>query len=203
MATSTIATDTELSAVNSILGSIGQSPITTLNYENPEISFIYNILTEVNKDVQNEGWHFNTEQHIEVSPDADGYITLPNNALRYDIHDGYQDRSKDVVTRNGRLYDLVDHTDVFTDSLYLDIVTLYKFEDLPNPFQRYITYRAAVRAATQLVSNAQLTQLLKEDEAKARAVCMEYECDKADPSFFGNPHESIYKSYQPYNALRR
>ena len=203
MATSTIDTDTELSAVNSILGSIGQSPITTLNYENPEISFIYNILTEVNKDVQNEGWHFNTEQHIEVSPDADGYITLPNNALRYDIHDGYQDRSKDVVTRNGRLYDLVDHTDVFTDSLYLDIVTLYKFEDLPNPFQRYITYRAAVRAATQLVSNAQLTQLLKEDEAKARAVCMEYECDKADPSFFGNPHESIYKSYQPYNALRR
>ena len=203
MATSTIDTDTELSAVNSILGSIGQSPITTLNYENPEISFIYNILTEVNKDVQNEGWHFNTEQHIEVSPDADGYITLPNNALRYDIHDGYQDRSKDVVTRNGRLYDLVDHNDVFTDSLYLDIVTLYKFEDLPNPFQRYITYRAAVRAATQLVSNAQLTQLLKEDEAKARAVCMEYECDKADPSFFGNPHESIYKSYQPYNALRR
>ena len=203
MATSPIGPDTALSAVNSILGSIGQSPITTLNYENPEISFIYNILTEVNKDVQNEGWHFNTEQHIEVSPDADGYITLPNNALRYDIHDGYQDRSKDVVTRNGRLYDLVDHTDVFTDSLYLDIVTLYKFEDLPNPFQRYITYRAAVRAATQLVSNAQLTQLLKEDEAKARAVCMEYECDKADPSFFGNPHESIYKSYQPYNALRR
>ena len=203
MATSTIDTDTELSAVNSILGSIGQSPITTLNYENPEISFIYNILTEVNKDVQNEGWHFNTEQHIEVSPDADGYITLPNNALRYDIHDGYQDRSKDVVTRNGRLYDLVDHTDVFTDSLYLDIVTLYKFEDLPNPFQRYITYRAAVRAATQLVSNAQLTQLLKEDEAKARAVCMEYECDKADPSFFGNPHDSTYTSYQPYNALRR
>ena len=37
MATSTIDTDTELSAVNSILGSIGQSPITTLNYEKPEI----------------------------------------------------------------------------------------------------------------------------------------------------------------------
>ena len=47
MATTT-DTDTELSAVNSILGAIGQSPITTLNYENPEVSFIYNILTEVN-----------------------------------------------------------------------------------------------------------------------------------------------------------
>ena len=203
MATSTIDTDTELSAVNSILGSIGQSPITTLNYENPEISFIYNILAEVNKDVQNEGWHFNTELHIPVDPDDNGYIPIPNNALRYDIHDGFKDRSKDVVQRNGRLYDLVNHTDEFSSTLYLDLVTLYPFEDLPNPFQRYITYRAAVRAATQLVSNVQLTQLLKEDEAKARAVCLEYECDKADPSFFGNPHESVYKSYQPYNALRR
>ncbi len=203
MATSTIDTDTELSAVNSILGSIGQAPITTLNYENPEVSFIYNLLTEVNKDVQNEGWHFNTEYHIAVEPDADGYITIPNNALRYDIHDGFKDRSKDVVQRNGRLYDLVDHTDVFSETLYLDLVTLYPFNDLPNVFQRYITYRTAVRAATQLVSNAQLSQLLKEDEFKSRASCLEYECDKADPSFFGNPHESVYKSYQPYNALRR
>ena len=202
MATTT-DTDTELSAVNSILGAIGQSPVTTLNYENPELSFIYNILTEVNKDVQNEGWHFNTEYHIATEPDANGYITIPNNALRYDINDGLKDRSKDVVMRSGRLYDLVNHTDVFTETLYLDLVTLYAFEDLPNPFQRYVTYRSAVRAATQLVSNAQLAQLLKEDEFKSRAACLEYECDKGDPSFFGNPHESIYKSFQPYNALRR
>tara|TARA_Y100001938_G_scaffold30747_1_gene41808 strand:- start:1322 stop:1930 length:609 start_codon:yes stop_codon:yes gene_type:complete len=202
MATTT-DTDTELSAVNSILGAIGQSPITTLNYENPEVSFIYNILTEVNKDVQNEGWHFNTEYHIATEPDGNGYITIPNNALRYDINDGLKDRSKDVVMRNGRLYDLVNHTDVFSETLYLDLVTLYAFEDLPNPFQRYVTYRSAVRAATQLVSNAQLAQLLKEDEFKSRAACLEYECDKGDPSFFGNPHESIYKSFQPYNALRR
>ena len=202
MATTT-DTDTELSAVNSILGAIGQSPITTLNDENPEISFIYNILTEVNKDVQNEGWHFNTEYHIATEPDSNGYITIPNNALRYDINDGLKDRSKDVVMRNGRLYDLVNHTDVFTETLYLDLVTLYAFEDLPNPFQRYVTYRSAVRAATQLVANAQLAQLLKEDEFKSRAACLEYECDKGDPSFFGNPHESIYKSFQPYNALRR
>jgi len=203
MATSTIDTDTELSAVNSILGSIGQSPVTTLNYENPEISFIYNILAEVNRDVQNEGWHFNTEYHVAIKPDSNGHIIIPNNALRYDIHDGRQDKTKDVVQRNGRIYDLVNHTDVFTDTLYLDLVTLYAFEDLPNPFQRYITYRAAVRAATQLVSNAQLTQLLKEDEAKARAVCTEYECNQGDHSFFGLPHDSHYNSYKPYYSLRR
>jgi len=206
MATSTIDTDTELSAVNSILGAIGQSPVTNLDLEgnpNPEISYIYNILTEVNKDVQNEGWHFNTEYHIPANPDDNKHITIPTNAIRYDIHDGFKDRTKDVVMRDGRLYDLVEHTDLFTGTLYLDLVTLYKFNDLPNPFQRYITYRAAVRAATQLVSNPQLAQLLKEDEFKSRAACLEYECDKADPSFFGNPHESVYHSYQPYNVLSR
>ena len=128
MATSTIDTDTELSAVNSILGSIGQSPVSSLNYENPEVGFIYNILTEVNKDVQNEGWHFNTEYHIKTEPDANKHITVPSNALRYDINDGLKDRTKDVVMRDGKLYDLVDHTNEFTGTLYLDLVTLYAFE---------------------------------------------------------------------------
>ena len=203
MATSTTDTDTELSAVNSILGSIGQSPVTSLDYTNPEVGFIYNLLTEVNKDVQNEGWHFNTEFHIATEPDANGYISLPNNALRYDITNGMYDKSKDVVVRNGRLYDLVQHTDVFTDTLYLDLVTLYSFSDLPNVFQRYITYRAAVRAATQLVSNPQLSTLLAQDENKARAACLEYECDKADHSFFGLEHETLYNSYKPYVVLNR
>ena len=202
MATTT-DTDTELSAVNSILGAIGQSPVTTLNYENPELSFIYNILTEVNKDVQNEGWHFNTEYHVKTTPDTDGYIYLPTNTLRYDLNGDYDYKTQDLVIRNGRLYDLVDHTDVFTGDLYLDLVTLYAFEDLPNPFQRYITHRASGRAATQLVSNPQLVRLLQIQEQQARATCMEYECNNGDHSFMGWPHESSYKSYRPFTVLQR
>ena len=202
MATTT-DTDTELSAVNSILGAIGQSPITTLNYENPEISFIYNILTEVNKDVQNEGWHFNTEYHVKTTPDTDGYVSLPINTLRYDLNDEEHDKSQDLVVRSGRLYDLVDHTDVFTTDLYLDLVTLYAFSDLPNPFQRYITYRAASRAATQLVSNPQLVQLLQQQEGQARATCMEYECSQGDHSYLGWPHGTMYRPYKPTAVLQR
>ena len=62
-APTTVDTDTELSAVNSILGAIGQSPVTTLGtfvvnsnniatYENPEIAFVHNLLKESNVDVQ-------------------------------------------------------------------------------------------------------------------------------------------------------
>ena len=205
MASTTVDTDTELSAVNSILGAIGQSPVTTLNYENPEVGFIYDILTEVNKDVQNEGWIFNIERHVTKSPEAStGYITIPNNVLSYDLNEGQIYRNKDLVRRNGRLFDLVNHTDVFDGDLLLDIVYLWPFEDLPSVFKRYITYRASGRAATQLVSNPQLVQLLQQQEGQSRAACMEYECNQGDYTFFGHPKgQNSYNGFQPYHALYR
>ena len=204
MASTTIDTDTELSAVNSILGAIGQSPVTTLNYENPEIGFIYNILTEVNKDVQNEGWVFNTEYYVEKQPEATTkYITIPSNVLRYDLHEDSVDRSKNLVRRNGRLWDTINQTYEFDNSVFLDITWLWTFEDLPSAFKRYIISRASVRAAAQLVSNPNLVQLLQQQEAQTRATCMEYECLQGDHSYMGFPEKSGYRPYQPYTALKR
>ena len=57
----TFKLDSDLSAVNSILGAIGQAPVTKLEYDNPEISLVYNLLQECTVDVQTEGWQFNTE----------------------------------------------------------------------------------------------------------------------------------------------
>ena len=203
---STTTLDTELSAVNSILGSIGQSPISSLegdSFDNPEISFIYNLLTEVNIDVQNEGWEFNTERHVKLSPDTNKHIVVPPNVLRYDIHDNQNDRRLNVVTRNGRLYNKVEHTDEFENDVELDVTTLYAFEDLPPVFRRYIIYRAAGRAATQLVANPQLVELLGTQEAQARAACIEYECEQGDHNFMGWPDGTTYRAYQPHQALRR
>ena len=204
--TTQLNTDTELSAVNSILGSIGQSPITAINLtnlQNPEIALVHNILMEVTKDVQNEGWHFNQEEHYKRSPDGNGNFLIPNNYLRFDVHEGLYDKTKDVVKRNGKLYDKVEHTDVFTSDLYFDITYLFDFEDIPSAIQRYIIARASVRAATQIVSNSDLVQLLQLEEAKTLASAKEYDCEQGDHTFFGFPHESNYRSYQPYKALIR
>ena len=206
MATSTIDTDTELSAVNSILGSIGQSPVTSITgnaLQNPEISLVVNILSEVNKDVQTESWHFNTEYGIKVEPDSNGYFEVPTDAIAYDINDGQADRFRDVVKRNGRLYDLVEHTDVFTAPLKIDKVTLYQFTDVPPPIQRYIIARASRRAASQLVSNTELVKLLRLTEEETRASALEYDCQQGDANFMGWDHESAYRAYQPYKALIR
>ena len=204
--TTQIATDTELSAVNSILGSIGQSPITSLTgnaLQNPEIGFIKNLLDETNKNVQGEGWHFNKEDHVLRSPDVNGNYLIPSDYLRFDVHDGLYDRTRDVVRKDGKLYDNVEHTDVFTGDLYFDITYLRAFTDVPPTIQRYIIARASVRAATQLVSNPDLVKLLQLEEEQTKAAALEYDCEQGDHTFFGFPHESNYRSYQPYKALIR
>ena len=199
-----ISTDTELSAVNSILGSIGQSPISSLTASggidplaNPEISIIVNILSETNKNVQALGWHFNTEEGIEVSPDSAGNFVVPADAIAYDVSDGQSDRFRDVVRRNGKIYDLVTKTDVFEADMKFDKVTLLKFDDVPPAIQRYIIARAAVRAASQLVSNTELVKLLKQEETATQAGAMEYECQHSDSTYMGFPQESSYVAYQP------
>ena len=201
-----ISTDTELSAVNSILGSIGQSPITSLSgtaLQNPEISFIKNLLDQVNRDVQTSGWHFNTQHRVKQSPDAQGNYVVPQNSILYDISDGQIDRDTDVTKINGKLYDLVHQTDVFTKDYYFDIITLYNFEDVPPAIQRYIIARTSMRAATQLVSNADLVKLLQLEEEQAKANALNYETEQGDYNFMGWPAESKYRAYQPYKALIR
>ena len=215
MATTTIDTDTELSAVNSILGAIGQAPITTLNTstggnsltsqvsENPEIAFIFNLLRDANIDTQTEGWHFNTEYHVKFSPDSNGNIIIGSDILSMDAHDNYTRRTKDLVRRQGKLYDKLNHTYIFTGDIDLDIVRLYEFEDLPPVAKRYIVYRASRVAATQLVANPQLVRLLGVQEQQARAALQEHDCNQGDHSMFGYPDNTVHQAYQPWRNLRR
>ena len=205
-------TETELSSVNSILGAIGQSPVTALDFTNPEISYAYQLLMECNLDTQNEGWVFNTEQDYPIALQPDKTITIPPNVLRMDQFDNLDIKRTDVVirSRNGekKLYDKFNHTYEFkpfgnTNTFRAEIIWLFPFEDLPSVFQRYITIRASIRAATQMVTNPELVKMLTTQEAYARASCMEYECNQADASMFGLPDGSSYRSYKPFHALRR
>jgi hypothetical protein len=211
MTTTTVDIDTELSAVNAILGSIGQSPVSGLDFANPEISFIYNLLKEVNQDVQAEGWTFNIEYHIkETVNSSDNKVVIASDVTAIDMEDSW-DRTRDFVRRKDtsdgiwKLYDRVNHTFEFPDDdyFYVNKTRLLNFEDIPAPFQRYIVYRASGRAAVQLVSNSNLQKMLQVYEVQARAACMEYECNQGDHNMLGWPDESAYQSFKPYQALRR
>ena len=211
MASKTNELDTELSAVNSILGAIGQSPITQLKNAtgslistNPEISFIYNILTECNIDVQSEGWSFNSEEHVAFTPDpTTKHITVANNVLSLAVTNGWQSKAVDTIRKNGKLWDKVNHTFEFDNDLVCDVVYLYEFEDLPPVFRRYVIYKASGRAATQLIANPQLVELLGQQEAFTRAACIEYECNQGNNSMLGFEHKQVYQTFQPWRALSR
>ena len=206
-----MTTVTELTSVNSILGAIGQAPVSRiyervggeLEYINPEISFIHHILMETDEDVQNEGWVFNTEWDFELLPNEDSEINIPPDVLRMDVSEGQVYRNTNVVRRDGKLYDKYNHTYKFSSPIHLDIVWKLDYEELPSVFKRYITLRASGRAATQMVANPQLVQLLATQEAQVRAACMEYECNQGDHTFFGTPMGTSYRSYQPYRTLAR
>ena len=66
----TYAVSTELDAVNQILSSVGQAPVTTLDLQTLNCAIVLNTLREVNKQVQSEGWIFNTERDYTLTPDS-------------------------------------------------------------------------------------------------------------------------------------
>ena len=194
----------ELPAVNEILASVGQAPVTTFDQTNPDVAIAYDTLLQVSREVQAEGWSFNTETNIEEVPDADGYITYPNNVLQMDLTRNSSNFNRDVVKRHGKLYDKIAHTDVWTESVYVDKLFWYDWVDLPTVMQDYIVARAAVIVSSKIVGDPSQYDMLQQRSAIARAALMEYECNQGDYSFFGHTRgQNTYNSYQPYQALYR
>ena len=202
MAFPTTNSTQELPAVNQILQSCGQAPVTTLDQTNPDVAIAYSTLTQVSQEVQAEGWSFNLELDYEFTPDTNNEILIPNNILQIDPAPEYFEL--DVIRRSGKLYDKVKHTYTFTDVLKCDVKWLFDWVDLPIPIQDYIISRAAVIVSSRIVGDSTQYQMLGQKEAYNRAMALEYECNQGDYTFFGHPRGiNSYISYQPYHALYR
>ena len=196
----------ELPAVNQILASVGQAPVTTLDQTNPDVAIAYDTLTQVSREVQAEGWSFNIEYKVEVTPDSDtNEISYAANVLQMNLSDGEGYGSKAAIRKKGKLYDRVNHTNKWTNgTVKLDIVYFYDWVDLPIPIQDYITARAATIVSTRIVGDPTQHKFLSTREMLARANAMEYECNQGNFTYFGHPKgNNNYVSYQPYKALHR
>ncbi len=195
----------ELPAINQILMACGQAPVTTLDETNPDVAIAYQTLLEVSREVQSEGWTFNKEAHYEMTPESGtNYILIPNNVLQIDLS-ASNASDKNVIQKNGRLYDKEHHTDEWTDgNVDCDIVWLFDWVDLPRPIQDYITARASTITSSRIIGDNDQYQMLQQKEAYTRAMALEYECNQGDYSYFGKPDGSEpYVSYEPYKALMR
>ena len=194
----------ELPAINQILASVGQAPVTTLDQTNPDVAIAYDTLLQVSREVQSEGWTFNTEEHYEFTPNTDDEILIPNNVLQLDLTRSGYTHNKNVIRRSGKLYDKHNHTFKWKDGkVDCDVVWFFDWVDLPGPFQDYITARAAVLVSGRIVGDGNQYSMLQQHEAFLRSLALEYECNQGDHSFLGWPKNSAYRAYQPYRSLIR
>ena len=203
----------ELPAINQILSSIGQAPVTTLDQTNPDVAIAYNALLEVNKEVQAEGWAFNTEYEIPITTTADKQYEIASTILQIDLSSTYKGdidvvRRRDPSDEKVKLYDRYNHKyeigTVGSTKYDVDIVWHFDFIDVPIPIQNYITSKAATIVAQRIIGDASLVSTLQTRETLARSIALEYECNQADYSIFGHPQGNRnYTSYKPYTALQR
>ena len=196
----------ELPAINQILTSCGQAPVTTLDQTNPEVAIAYATLLQVSREVQSEGWTFNKEYHYEFNKDNNNEILIPNNIIQIKLTENAQNRPYDAVRRSGKLYDRQNHRYTWEYSpIECDVTWEFDWVDLPEPIQNYITARASTLVSGRIVGDDDQYTRLRTQEQEMRAMANEYETQQGQFTMFGHPQgqQNYYQSYQPFHALQR
>lgn len=173
----------KLEAVNSMLGHIGESPVNSISDTNAlpiSAATAISALDEVSRSVQAEGWHFNTELKVTLSPAGDGTITLSDDILEVDTTDA----SIDVAQRGLSLFDRANNTSVFAKDLEVNLTRLLDFTSLPEAARRYITLVASRVFQGRMVGSRELEALIARDEYNARADLMDAEGNNSDRTIF-------------------
>ena len=179
----------KLEAVNSMLGHIGESPVNSISDTNAlpiSAATANTVLDEVSRAVQSEGWHFNTENKVTLSPAGDGTITLDEDVLEIDTIN-----SPDIAQRGLTLFDRTNNTSVFTSDLEVNLTRLLDWTSLPEAARRYITLRASRVFQGRMVGSRELEALIARDEYNARADLMDAESNNADRSILDSYDAAI------------
>lgn len=200
-----VAATTELESINIMLAAIGEAPINSLTGTLPDDARIaQSTLTEVSKEVQSEGWSFNTEIDVTLTRDVSNHISLSTDVLRVDpnIH---QHPTIDAIQRSLKLYDRLNNKYEFDEDLICTIVYFRDFNEITEPARRYITIKAARIFVDRLVSDDGLRTYTQQDETRARAILMETDLANGDHNVLrGDPSlTSVFDTYSPSSALIR
>ena len=200
-----VAATTELESIIIMLAAIGEAPINSLTGTLPvDARLAQSTLTEVSKEVQSEGWSFNTEIDVTLTRDVSNHISLSTDVLRVDpnIH---QHPTIDAIQRSLKLYDRLNNKYEFDEDLICTIVYFRDFNEITEPARRYITIKAARIFVDRLVSDDGLRTYTQQDETRARAILMETDLANGDHNVLrGDPSlTSVFDTYSPSSALIR
>jgi hypothetical protein len=173
---------TKLQAINAMLTSVGESTVLTYVEGATDVANAETVLDNETLIVLGAGWDCNTDDGVELSPDADGRIAVPIDALQIDPIDP----RRRVVQRNGFLWDKDRLTATFDGPIKFRIVRALPFDGLPYPLQRRIAAQAAMRYQQSYVGSPTLDKSAKEDLMAADAQAQDAESDSDDFNLFDN-----------------
>jgi len=169
----------ELQAVNMLLAAIGEAAVSSLETATTvDVTQAKNLLSNINREVQQKGWHFNTEWDVILSLDSDSRIPLGTSILSI-----YSPTK--LTTIRGRegspfLYDLDNNTFTWGDSINDAVtITLLDFEDIPQTARQYITTKAARIFQEEIIGQVSAEAVNRQEEVDAYADLMDDEGERS------------------------
>nr|WP_320145666.1 hypothetical protein [uncultured Anaeromusa sp.] len=181
-----ISNPTNIEAVNSVLGSIGDSPVETLEKAtNVNVILAGSILEKALLEVQSKGFTFNITEGYVLNIDSQTK-RIPWNSSFLRLED--PSHSLKLVRRNGYVYNLTDQTYEFQGTtLIVDLIQLITLEDLPIPARSYVIALASERFQRRVLGDPQLDEELKRERVEAWVDLQHYETETNDYNIFENP----------------
>lgn len=176
----------ELEAVNELLGSIGQTPVATLEVSGlGDVSTARGFIQGITRAVQLQGFDFNTDEDYELTPDTDGYLRVPEGVLRIDPSD-----ARSTLKRRRHpdgfwaVWDGENKSWVHTDPVEFRIIWAYPFEDMPDSARHYVTLAAARKFQKRIIGSDTLDGFNEEDEFRAWTLLQRDERANRDTNVF-------------------
>lgn len=191
----TFSPQSELDAINQMLVSIGQSPVSTLTVTGlKDVSYARLMLHNTSREVQTAGWYFNTDEQYPLAADVNGKVDFPASALSCDPCD----RSHNFVERDDagtrRFWDKDNHTFVIGKTIKVDIVWFFAFEKLPQAARAYIAHKAGRIFQAAGVGSQVLYNYTKEREQETLAELEREQARTSDANLFAtnSPSNNIF-----------
>jgi hypothetical protein len=177
---------TELEAVNEMLLSIGQAPVSTLSVSGiRDVEIAQAELAKVVRYVQMFGFAFNTDEDYVLSPDINGVIYIPSGVLKIDPMDPEQDLvERRHPSGSKAFWDKANLTWEMSEPVKCRIVWGYTFDDLPETLRTYATLSAARKFQKRVIGSSELDGFNAEDEARAWLLCLRDERAVRDTNMF-------------------
>ena len=196
--TTPVVASSELEAVNFMLDTIGEAPVSSIEGSGlVDVKIAVNTLAMVSRQVQVEGWAFNTDFNYLLAKDASGNIPISPSLMRFRLSKQSPNNfSVAPVIRGLKLYDRQNHTLIFTSDVYGDIVWLLPFSDIPQAARNYIMVKAARLFQDKVLGNDALHAYTANDEAVARSGMIEDDTDSTSANM-------LTDSWSSYQILAR